>query len=34
MTFNIETRRVQQTGGSSFIVSLPKEWIEKHGIEP
>jgi len=34
MAFNIETRKVQQTGGSSFIVSLPKEWIEKHGIEP
>jgi len=34
MAFNIETRKVQQTGGSSFIVSLPKEWIEKHGIKP
>lgn len=34
MTFNIETRKVQQTGGSSYIVSLPKEWIEKHGINP
>jgi phosphate uptake regulator len=33
MTFNIETRKVQKTGGSSYIVSLPKEWIEKHGIE-
>ena len=33
MSFNIETRRVQKTGGSSYIVSLPKEWIEKHGIE-
>ena len=27
-------RKVQQTGGSSFIVSLPKEWIEKHKIKP
>ncbi|MHA1912870.1 MAG: PhoU domain-containing protein [Promethearchaeota archaeon] len=35
MTYNnIETRKVQQTGGSSFIVSLPKEWIEKHRIQP
>jgi phosphate uptake regulator len=32
MAFNIETRKVQQTGGSSYIISLPKEWIEKHGI--
>jgi phosphate uptake regulator len=31
---NIETRRVQQTGGSSFIISLPKEWIDNHGIKP
>ena len=30
----METRRVQQTGGSSFIVSLPKDWIEKHEINP
>ena len=30
----METRKVQQTGGSSFIVSLPKEWIEKHEIKP
>lgn len=34
MTFHIETRKVQKTGGSSFIVSLPKEWIEKHRIQP
>ncbi|MFX0000179.1 MAG: PhoU domain-containing protein [Candidatus Hodarchaeota archaeon] len=34
MVFHIETRKVQQTGGSSFIISLPKEWIEKHNIEP
>ncbi len=33
MTFNIETRKVQQTGGSSYIVSLPKEWIDRHGIQ-
>jgi len=33
MSFNIEARKVQKTGGSSFIISLPKEWIKKHGIE-
>ncbi len=33
MSFNIETRKVQKTGGSSYIISLPKEWVEKHGIE-
>ncbi|NVM16497.1 MAG: AbrB/MazE/SpoVT family DNA-binding domain-containing protein [Candidatus Lokiarchaeota archaeon] len=33
MSFNIEARKVQKTGGSSFIISLPKEWISKHGIE-
>ncbi|MHA1147187.1 MAG: PhoU domain-containing protein [Promethearchaeota archaeon] len=29
----MEIRKVQQTGGSSFIVSLPKEWIVKHGVQ-
>jgi len=29
----VETRKVQQTGGSSFIVSLPKGWIKQHGIK-
>jgi phosphate uptake regulator len=33
MSFNIETRKVQKTGGSSFIISLPKEWITKHDIK-
>ncbi len=33
MSFNIEARKVQKTGGSSFIVSLPKEWINKHEIK-
>ncbi|MFX1390919.1 MAG: PhoU domain-containing protein [Promethearchaeota archaeon] len=33
MSFHIETRKVQQTGGSSFIISLPKVWINKHNIE-
>jgi phosphate uptake regulator len=31
--YNIETRKVQQTGGSSYIVSLPKPWITKNNIE-
>lgn len=28
----IESRRVQLTGGSTFIVSLPQEWIRKNGM--
>ena len=32
MGYNIETRKVQQTGGSSFIISLQKEWIREHNI--
>ncbi len=33
MSFNIEARKVQKTGGSSFIISLPKEWINRHEIK-
>lgn len=33
MGFHIETRKVQKTGGSSYIISLPKVWIDKHGIK-
>ena len=33
MSLNIEARKVQKTGGSSYIISLPIEWIKKHGIE-
>ncbi|MDG6225534.1 MAG: phosphate uptake regulator PhoU [Candidatus Thermoplasmatota archaeon] len=29
----MDTRRVQISGGSTFIVSLPKKWAEKNGIE-
>jgi phosphate uptake regulator len=29
----MEHRRVQKTGGSSFIISLPKEWIVEHKIK-
>lgn len=28
----IEIRKVQQTGGSTYIVSLPKQWADKVGI--
>ncbi|MEM1695332.1 MAG: phosphate uptake regulator PhoU [Desulfurococcaceae archaeon] len=28
------TRRVQFTGRSTYIVSLPKEWAIKHGLKP
>ena len=27
-----EVRRLQMTGGSSFIVSLPKRWVIEHGL--
>ncbi|MHA2391157.1 MAG: PhoU domain-containing protein [Promethearchaeota archaeon] len=30
---SFQTRKVQKTGGSSYIISLPKAWIEKHRIE-
>lgn len=33
MSLNIEARKVQKTGGSSYIITLPIEWIKKHGIE-
>ncbi|UGV40515.1 phosphate uptake regulator PhoU [Methanococcoides orientis] len=28
----METRKIQQTGGSTYIVSLPKKWAERAGI--
>lgn len=31
--YNIETRKVQKTGGSSYIVSLPIDWIKSHKID-
>ncbi len=30
---SFQTRKVQKTGGSSYIISLPKAWIDKHSIE-
>ncbi|WP_091936680.1 phosphate uptake regulator PhoU [Methanolobus profundi] len=29
----METRKVQQTGGSTYIISLPKTWADKVGIQ-
>ena len=29
----MEIRRIQMTGGSSYIVTLPKEWIKKVNIQ-
>ena len=28
-----EVRKIQLTGGSTYIVSLPKKWITEHGLE-
>ena len=29
----METRKVQLAGGSTYTVSLPKQWAIEHGIE-
>jgi phosphate uptake regulator len=29
----MEIRRIQKTGGSSFTVTLPKDWISLHGLK-
>ena len=29
----MEIRRVQQTGGSSFIITLPKEWVKSVNLK-
>ena len=29
----MDTRKVQLTGGSTYTVSLPKEWADEHGVE-
>ena len=29
----MEIRRVQITGGSSYVITLPKEWIRKVNIK-
>ena len=33
MVFHIESRKVQKTGGSSYIISLPINWIKSHKID-
>ena len=30
---SMETRKVQLTGGSTYTISLPKQWAEEHSIE-
>ncbi len=30
----VERRKIQRTGSSSYIVTLPKEWIDSIGIKP
>jgi phosphate uptake regulator len=30
---NSEVRKIQLTGGSTYIVSLPKKWITEHGLD-
>jgi phosphate uptake regulator len=30
---DMETRKIQLTGGSTFTVSLPKQWANEHGLE-
>src|SRR3989338_6563596 len=27
------TRKIQQTGGSSYIITLPKKWITQHSLK-
>jgi len=29
-----EVRKIQFTGGSTYIVSLPKKWVNEHGLSP
>ena len=33
MVENVETRKIQFTGKSSYIVSLPKQWITDLGLK-
>ena len=33
MVLHIENRKIQKTGGSSYIVSLPIDWIKSHKID-
>ncbi len=29
----METRKIQRTGGSSYAISLPKQWVENNGLQ-
>ena len=31
---SVETRKVQLTGGATYIISLPKTWAERAGLKP
>lgn len=31
--FHTDVRKVQKTGNSSYVITLPKEWIKAHGIK-
>jgi len=33
MVYHIETRKIQKTGGSSYIITLPIDWIKTHNID-
>ncbi|MFX1392166.1 MAG: phosphate uptake regulator PhoU [Promethearchaeota archaeon] len=33
MVLHIENRKIQKTGGSSYIISLPIDWIKSHKID-
>ncbi|MEM2098430.1 MAG: phosphate uptake regulator PhoU [Candidatus Bathyarchaeia archaeon] len=32
-TQNVETRKIQFTGGSTYIISLPKKWIDRNNLK-
>ncbi len=32
--YMVERRKIQRTGSSSYIVTLPKEWIDSIGVKP
>ncbi len=29
----VELRRLQMTGGASYTVSLPKDWVKEQGLK-
>ncbi len=34
LAMRVETRKLQKLGASSLIVTLPKEWVKRHGLKP